>query len=124
MSSSCECLVAPNLIFACSGAADVGVVSDQAARQLTREGVGKMFCLAGIGGRITGIMKTTEAAKKNLVIDGCPLECAKRCLEVAGFNEFEHLNLADIELDKGKTDVTLGNIAKTAEAGKAKLASC
>lgn len=49
MSSECACGAAPRLIFACSGAADVGAIADQAARKLTREKVGSMFCLAGIG---------------------------------------------------------------------------
>ena len=56
------CGPGPKLIFACSGAADVGKISDLAARKLTTEGAGKMFCLAGIGGRVTGIMETTRVA--------------------------------------------------------------
>jgi uncharacterized metal-binding protein len=36
MSNSCACNAAPTLIFACSGAADVGAIADQAARQLSR----------------------------------------------------------------------------------------
>src|SRR4030042_3189527 len=92
------CSGGPTLIFACSGAADVGEIADRAARKLTKEGVGKMFCLAGIGGRVSGIMKTTEAASKILAIDGCTLNCAGRCLEEAGFTEFEHLELADLDM--------------------------
>jgi uncharacterized metal-binding protein len=34
----------------------VGAIADQAGRKLTRVGAGKMFCLAGIGGRVSGIM--------------------------------------------------------------------
>ena len=64
----CACSAAPKLIFPCSGAADVGAVADQAARQLTRDGKGKMFCLAGIGGRVSGIMASTAAAEKILEI--------------------------------------------------------
>ena len=120
---SCACSAAPKLIFPCSGAADVGAIADQAARQLTREGVGKMFCLAGIGGRVSGIMKTTESAEKILVIDGCPLNCAKNCLEQAGFTEFEHLNLTGLGLAKGQSAVSEENIQKTVDAGKIKL-SC
>jgi len=75
------CGAAPRLIFACSGAADVGKLSDLAARELTAAGAGKMFCLAGIGGRVSGIMATTEAAQAILAIDGCPLDCAKKTLE-------------------------------------------
>ena len=120
---SCACSAAPKLIFPCSGAADVGAIADQAARQLTREGVGKMFCLAGIGGLVSGIMKTTESAEKILVIDGCPLNCAKNCLEQAGFTEFEHLNLTGLGLAKGQSAVSEENIQKTVDAGKIKL-SC
>lgn len=39
---SCACGVGPKLIFACSGAADVGAIADQAARKLTKDGAGKM----------------------------------------------------------------------------------
>lgn len=71
------CCGGTKLIFACSGAADVGAVADQAARQMTRDGIGRMFCLAGIGGRVPGIMKTTQAAEAILAIDGCPLNCVR-----------------------------------------------
>jgi uncharacterized metal-binding protein len=117
----CACGTAPKLIFSCSGAADVGAVADQAARKLTRDGVGKMFCLAGIGGRIPGIMATTEAASKVLAIDGCPLNCVKATLELAGFKSFEHLQLADLGMEKGKTPPTPEVIEKTVAAAAQKL---
>lgn len=34
--NECGCQAAPQLIFPCSGAADVGEISDRAARRLTR----------------------------------------------------------------------------------------
>lgn len=116
MSTDCksECNAAPKLIFACSGAADVGAVADQTARKLTCEGAGKMFCLAGVGGRVRGIMKTTEAAQGILAIDGCPLNCAKNCLEEAGFMDCKHLQLADIGMIKGETEVNAETIGKAA----------
>lgn len=103
---SCSCSASPTLIFSCSGAADVGELSDRAARQLTREGKGKMFCLVGIGGRVSGIIKSTEAAESILAIDGCPLHCAKKCLEQAGFQNFKHIEVTALGLTKGKTPVT------------------
>ena len=118
---SCACGEGPKLIFSCSGAADVGALADQAARKLTREGAGKMYCLAGIGGRVSGIMKTTESAARILAIDGCPLNCVKNCLEQAGFTEFERLQLADLGLDKGKSPVNDENIAKVCGAAAEKM---
>ena len=109
------------MIFACSGAADVGAIADQAARKLTKEGVGKMFCLAGVGGRVSGIMKTTESADGILAIDGCPLDCAKKCLEQAGFTKFEHLQLAELGFEKGKSPVTDAAVEKVAAKGRATL---
>ena len=120
--NACACGAAPKLIFACSGAADVGAVADQAARKLTKDGAGKMFCLAGVGGRVSGIMATTESAARILAIDGCPLNCVKNCLAQAGFMQYEHLQLADLGMEKGQTPPTPETVAKAATAGVAKLA--
>jgi uncharacterized metal-binding protein len=108
----CSCSGGPKLIFACSGAADVGEITDKAARQLTKNGIGKMYCTAGIGGRASGIMKTTESADKILAIDGCPLSCAKNTLEKAGFSKFKHLQLAELGLQKCASPVSEENIDK------------
>ena len=80
-----------------------------------------MFCTAGLGGRVSGILATTEAAAKILAIDGCPLNCVKNSLEQAGFTKYEHLQLADLGMEKGKTPPTSEAIAKAAAAGVDKL---
>jgi uncharacterized metal-binding protein len=116
------CPGGPKLIFACSGAADVGAIADHAARKLTQDGVGRMFCLAGIGGRVSGIMKTTEAAGKILAIDGCELDCVKSCLHQTGFQEFEHLRITDMGMQKGQAAISDENIATVVRRGAALLA--
>jgi uncharacterized metal-binding protein len=115
------CCAAPTLIFACSGAADVGAISDRAARKLTADGAGKMYCLAGIGGRVPGILKTTKEAEKILAIDGCPLDCTKLSLEEAGLMEFEHMTVTDLGLEKGKAPASDENIATVVQAALLKL---
>jgi len=106
------CSGGPTLIFSCSGAADVGEVSDRAARKLSKEGAGAMFCMVGIGGRVEPIMKKTASASRILAIDGCNLDCVKLCLQEAGFNEFEHLRVTDLGMEKGKSPASEENIAK------------
>ena len=115
---ACACGNAPKLIFACSGVADVGAIADQAARRLTKEGAGKMFCLAGIGGRVSGIMETTKSAAKILAIDGCPLNCVSECLKKAGFDKFEHILVTDLGLEKGKSEVNETNIGRVVAKGR------
>ena len=110
--TNCECSSAPTLLFPCSGGSDVGALTDQAARQLTVSGMGKMYCLAGIGGRVSGILKSTEVADRIVAIDGCPLNCAKATLEQAGFSDFAHLNLAEIGIPKGQSPVTTERISE------------
>jgi len=115
------CTPASTVIFACSGAADVGKIADLSARKLNADGVGKMSCLAGVGGRVKPLMEIAKGAQTILAIDGCPLHCARNTLEQAGFKKFEHLCLADIGMAKGKTPVTDEEVAKAASQGKAKL---
>jgi len=111
-----ECVGGEKLIFACSGAADVGAISDQAARKLTKDGKGKMFCLAGVGGRVQGILDKTGAAARILAIDGCSLDCTKKTLEQAGFTKFAHVRITDLGMEKGKAPVTDQNAAIVADA--------
>lgn len=120
--TSCACGTAPKLIFSCSGAADVGHISDLAARKLTRDGAGKMFCLAGIGGRVSGIMETTKSAAAVLAIDGCPLDCARKSLEEGGFTKFEHVRLSDLGIEKGKSPVSDELVDKVVAVGAERLA--
>jgi len=115
--SSKGCAGGPMLIFACSGAADVGEIADRAARELTKNGLGKMFCLAGVGGRVAGIMKKTGEASNILAIDGCDLDCTKKCLEQAGFTRFKHLLITDLGMEKGQTPPTEENIVKVVAKG-------
>jgi len=103
---SCPCAAAPRLVFACSGASDVGHLTDLAAREMTKRGVAQMFCLAGIGGRVSGIMASTEAAAGILVLDGCPLECGRRTMEQAGFRNFVHVRVTNLGFERGKSPPT------------------
>ncbi len=117
--SQCSCTPAPKFVFPCSGASDVGGLSDQAARQMTKDGTGKMYCLAGIGGRVDAIMANTQGAAKILVIDGCSQECARKTMELAGFKQFEHLKLEQMGFKKGETPVTPERVRAVADRGAA-----
>jgi uncharacterized metal-binding protein len=113
----CSCQAAPKLVLPCSGASDVGGLTDRAARQMTLDGTGKMFCLAGISGRVEGIMEKTKGAARVLVIDGCDEECARKTMELAGFKEFQYLKMGTMGFKKGETRVTAARIREVAAKG-------
>ena len=90
------------LLYACSGGANVAEISDKAARELMFGGCGTMFCLAGIGAGIQGMIQTARDADVNLVIDGCPMDCAKKIFEKAGITNFAYIRVTDLGIEKVK----------------------
>lgn len=95
----------PVLVYACSGAADVGEIADRTARRLNASGDARMSCLAGIGARVSGLTASAAAAPALLAIDGCPHDCARKVLEAAGFAAVRHVRVTDLGFAKGKSPV-------------------
>ena len=90
------------LLYACSGGANVAEIADRAARELMFSGCGSMFCLAGIGAGIQGMVQTAKDADVNLVLEGCPMECAKKVFEKAGITNYIQVKVTDLGIEKVK----------------------
>jgi uncharacterized metal-binding protein len=101
-------------MFSCSGAADIAEIGDRAVRALHKAGDAKMFCLAGISGKVELIEVNARGADRILVVDGCDSDCAKKTMEFGGFTGFIHLRVSDLGMEKGKTPVTDERIAMVA----------
>ncbi len=109
------------VVYACSGCSDAGELADRIARQLTCNGSARMSCLAGVGGRVKSLLTTAKTAERILVIDGCPISCARHTLINAGITRFEHLALQDLGLRKGSVPVTPENLATAVRAAESLL---
>ncbi len=83
MSEECCSSNKKTMIVACSGSSNVGQISNQTAVELTREGFGKMFCLAAVGAHINNFVFSAQNVENLVAIDGCPVGCAMRLLEHA-----------------------------------------
>lgn len=90
------------MILACSGGSNVGQLSNHAAVELTQEGFGKMFCLAGIGGQLSGFVQSAKDAPVMVAIDGCPVGCAKAILEQADVPLTHYVVLTEEGIEKNK----------------------
>lgn len=90
------------MILACSGGSNVGQLSNQAAIELTQEGFGKMFCLAGIGGHFGGFVQSAKDVPVMVAIDGCEVGCAKAILEHAEIPTKNYLVLTELGIEKNK----------------------
>ena len=110
----CSCSGNTDLMFSCSGAADIAEIGDRAVRALHKAGDAKMFCLAGIAGKVELIEVNTRGADRILVVDGCDSDCARKTMEFGGFTGFIHFRVSDLGMEKGKTPVTDERIAMVA----------
>ena len=102
MSENCACSNSKPMILACSGASNVGQLSNQAAVDLTQEGFGKIFCLAGIGGQLSGFVQSAKDVARLVVIDGCPVGCARAILEKNGIENKNYVVITDLGIEKNK----------------------
>jgi len=100
MEEKCSCEPTEILIFPCSGGSNVGQIANQAGVKLTQDGMGRFFCLAGIGGHVSGMIESTKAGKMLVAIDGCQVACARKTLEHAGFNIDEYVQVTELDIEK------------------------
>mgnify|MGYP000729631030 CR=1 FL=1 len=117
------CGGAPRLVFACSGASDVGAVADQAARRVSRMKLASMGCLAAVANGFGFAMDAVKAAERIIVIDGCQENCAKSAMEKAGVRFFDHILLSEMGMEKGRTKVDQEHIVRAYERAEKILGS-
>ncbi|HUO98045.1 MAG TPA: putative zinc-binding protein [Rhizomicrobium sp.] len=110
---------ANTIIFACSGASDVGEIADRAARKLRSEGTGKMHCMTAVGAGVESFLKFyRQSTDPILAIDGCALNCATNCVSKAGLSVSHSVNLEALGFKKGETPVTDERITQVAQAAR------
>ena len=106
---SCTCGGGDKIVIACSGAADLGHISDMLARKLSSNDIRKMSCMALFA---AGNDELIEKFKSQdiLVIDGCSVDCGKKIMDKRGFEDYEYLRLTDLGYIKGETPATEENV--------------
>lgn len=118
--AECACSGGIKLVYSCSGAADVGEISDRAARQLRKEGFAQGSCIAGVGAGMQGYVQSAKGADVNITIDGCPVGCARKIMENAGVTPLSYV-VTEMGFKKGGTHATpevIEVVCKTIREGK------
>ena len=102
MAKECLCQASEVVVFPCSGGSNCGQIANQVAVDLTEDGVGTVFCLAGIGAHVPGMIESARSAKRIVAIDGCSVECAKKTLEHAGLTITDYIDITQEGIAKNK----------------------
>jgi uncharacterized metal-binding protein len=101
--SSCNCSTSGEfLVMACSGASDVGQLSDLVARKLRDNNQRIMKCLAMVAAGDEKFIESCKTANV-LVIDGCPVDCGKKIMDKAGISNYNYVRLNDWGYKKGQS---------------------
>jgi uncharacterized metal-binding protein len=67
---------------------------------LSAEGYGTGSCLAGLGGGIGKLIDRGNTADERIVIDGCPVACAKKILDDKGLAIDRYILITDLGIAK------------------------
>lgn len=123
-SCSCSGEEPEKIIFPCAGQANTGQITNLAAVQLTDEGFGKIACVALLATGSEGLVERAKKAECVVVLDGCPMVCAKKIAEANGVPVSRHLVATEMGIEKGPskdyTDADIETMVSACWEGRGK----
>jgi uncharacterized metal-binding protein len=79
----------------------VGQLTNLAAIQLTEEGYGSIACVALLAVGAESLMQNALNADEVVILDGCPMLCAKKIAGTHGIASGQHLVMTELGITKG-----------------------
>ena len=101
--STCSCgsNEPKRIIFPCAGQANVGQLTNLAAVQLTEEGYGSIACASLLAIGAENLIANAMNADEVVILDGCPMLCAKKIAGAQGVAAGQHLVMTELGITKG-----------------------
>jgi uncharacterized metal-binding protein len=90
------------LIYSCFGCSSAAQLPNHLALRMDRSGVAEMSCIAGLGGDVKPLVRTAKSGRPIVVLDGCPLHCARHTLARHGITPDVHRDLSKMGVEKRK----------------------
>lgn len=119
----CTCRTEEVIFLPCSGGSNCGQITNQVAVELTEEGIGNIYCLAGIGAHIEGMMESARSAKRIVALDGCLVACARKTIEHAGLPVTDWICVTEEGIEKAHNfTLSQGDIALISRRTRESLA--
>lgn len=121
MAESPSCTCAQNekkrIIFPCSGVANVGQITNLASIQLADEGYGSTSCVALLATGAEALVAGARGADEVLILDGCPVLCAKKIADTQNVPVAQHIVVTDLGIEKGPSkSYTADDVEKVVSA--------
>lgn len=105
------------IIFPCSGVANVGQITNLASIQLAEEGYGSPSCIALLATGAETLVAGAKQADEVLVLDGCPVTCARKIADEKGVPVAQHIVVTELGIPKGPSkNYTADDVEKLVSA--------
>lgn len=88
------------LVYSCSGCSSAAQLANHVAVRLDRAQLAEMSCIAGVGGDVESLVRTASSGRPIIALDGCHLQCARKCLERHGITPTRHYALSELGVRK------------------------
>lgn len=103
-----------SIVLACSGASDLGELTDRLARKLMNNNGYTMRCLAMVAADNKELINDLQHVD-TLVIDGCEKDCGKKIMEEAWLSNYRYIRLTDMGFIKDQISIDETTINKVYE---------
>lgn len=77
----------------------MGQAANNAMVELDKNGVGKGYCLAGLGADLSGFIESARSGR-TILIDGCPVACGRKTFERQGVAPSLYFVVTELGIEK------------------------
>jgi uncharacterized metal-binding protein len=88
------------IIYSCSGCSSAAQLANHVALRIDRLLLADMSCIAGVGGDVPSLVRVAKSGKPIIVLDGCPLHCARHSLKRHDVEPNLHFDLSEFDVKK------------------------
>lgn len=88
------------VVYSCSGCSNVARIAHDISLNLDSDGIANMSCVSGVIGNVEPVKEIALSASQVIAIDGCPLNCTKKCLDASHINISHHFVITDLDIEK------------------------
>lgn len=82
------------LAYSCSGCSSAAQLANELAVRLDREEMAEMSCIVGVAAGVKPLLHTARSGRPMIVLDGCPLHCARKALQSYKIQPILHIDLS------------------------------
>lgn len=88
------------LVYSCSGCSNSAQMANYVALELDKRGAAEMSGSAGVAAGIPSLLKLARSGRPVIVLDGCPVACAKKSLAQHAITPDDYIQLGSYGVKK------------------------